>query len=154
MKHERYAARTMMSSTQGKIGPETSHGDKTMQHETAASDADIGILQELNRAYIASVQASDTRWFEQNLAADFLNSNPDGSLVDRAGFLEQIARPATMSNLEARDVRIRLFGDIAIVHGRTMYTRSDNQPAAGRYTDVWARSGQRWLCVAAHVTRG
>jgi hypothetical protein len=24
---------------------------------------------------------------------------------------------------------------------------------AGRYTDVWARQGGRWLAVSAHVTR-
>jgi len=125
-----------------------------MQTETVARDTDIDVLHQLNDGYIASVQTSDTRWFEQNLAEDFLNSNPDGSLVDRAGFLEQVSRPATMSNLEARDVRIRLFGDMAIIHGRTIYTRANNQPAASRYTDVWARRQGRWLCVAAHVMRG
>jgi len=125
-----------------------------MQTETVTRDTDTDVLHELNDRYVASVQTSDRRWFEQNLAEDFLNSNPDGSLVDRARFLEQVSRPATMSNLEARDVRIRLFGDMAIIHGRTIYTRADGQPAAGRYTDVWARRQGRWLCVAAHVMRG
>jgi hypothetical protein len=23
----------------------------------------------------------------------------------------------------------------------------------GRYTDIWARRGGRWLCIAAHFTR-
>ena len=50
-------------------------------------------LEELNRNYIRSVRMSDVRWFDQNLAEDFLNSNADGSLVDRAGFLAQVARP-------------------------------------------------------------
>ena len=31
--------------------------------------------------------------------------------------------------------------------------RPDGQPGAGRYTDVWARQGGRWLAVSAHVTR-
>ncbi|HYR70840.1 MAG TPA: hypothetical protein VEP12_05590 [Candidatus Acidoferrum sp.] len=43
-------------------------------------------LEELNRNYIRSVRMSDVRWFDQKLAEDFLNSNADGSLVDRAGF--------------------------------------------------------------------
>ena len=125
-----------------------------MQAHSIANDGDIDTLEKLNGSYMQSVQMSDVRWFEENLAADFLNSNPDGSLVDRAGFLEQIARTATISNFEARDVRIRIMGDIAIVHGRTTYTKADGQAAAGRYTDVWARRQGRWLCVAAHVTRG
>ena len=110
-------------------------------------------LQKLNRDYIESVQKSDVKRFEEILAPDFLNSNPDGSLVERAGFLAQIAPPAAISNLAAHDVRIRLFGDVAIIHARTTYTRGDGQAGAGRYTDIWARRGGDWLCVAAHVTR-
>jgi ketosteroid isomerase-like protein len=125
-----------------------------MQARTVPDDADADALRKLNDGYMKAVQMSDARWFEENLAEDFLNSNPDGSLVGRAGFLEQIARPAAISNLEARDVRVRLFGDVAIIHGRTTYTRADGQAAAGRYTDVWTRRQGRWLCVAAHVTRG
>lgn len=119
---------------------------------TGANDLDT--LQRLNSGYIRSVQSSDVHWFQGNLAEDFLNSNPDGSLVDRAGFIAQIARPVTISNFHAEDVRIRVMGDVAIIHGRTTYTKQDGQAAAGRYTDVWARRQGRWLCVAAHVTRG
>ena len=125
-----------------------------MQHEAVANETDAQALERLNTGYMKSVQFSDTRWFDENLADDFLNSNPDGSLVERAGFLEQISRPATISHFEACDVRIRLIGDIAIIHGRTTYNNADGQAAAGRYTDVWARRQGRWLCVAAHVTRG
>ena len=110
-------------------------------------------LQELNRNYIRSVQESDVRWFESNLADDFLNSNPDGALVDRAGFLAQIAKPTTISDLRCEDVRIRVAGDMAIIHARTTYRKSDGQAGAGRYTDIWAKRQGRWLCIAAHVTR-
>ena len=115
---------------------------------------DVEILEALNRDYITSVQTSDVRRFEEILAEDFLCSNPDGSLVDRAGFLAQTARPVTISNLEAHDVRVRLLGDVAIIHARTTYTLPDGRTAAGRYTDVWARRAGRWLAVSAHVTRG
>jgi len=116
--------------------------------------ADTDTLQHLNQDFVRSVQMSDGHRFDEILAEDFLNSNPDGSLVDRAGFLALIARPAMISNLEAHDVRIRIMGDIAIIHARTTYTKPDGQAGAGRYTDVWARRQGRWLCVSAHVTRG
>ncbi len=115
---------------------------------------DTDTLRRLNEDFVRSVEMSDVRCFEEILAEDFLNSNPDGSLVDRAGFLEQIARPAMISNLEAHDVRTRIMGDIAIIHARTTYKKPDGQAGAGRYTDVWARRQGRWLCVSAHVTRG
>ena len=123
-----------------------------MPAETIAQ-TDLETLQQLNRDYISSVQTSDVRRFDEILAEDFLCSNPDGSLVDRAAFLAQTARPVTISNLEARDVVVRLMGDVAIIHARTTYTLPDGRPGTGRYTDVWARRRGRWLAVSAHVTR-
>ena len=110
-------------------------------------------LVDLNAAYIHSVQHSDVERFEQLLAEDFLCSLPDGSLLDRQQFLEYTARPVQISNLDAHDVNVRVMGDFAIIHARTSYRGADGRPAAGRYTDVWARRNGRWLAVAAHVTR-
>jgi len=115
---------------------------------------DLKALEALNENYIRSVRGSDTRWFDANLSPDFLNGNPDGSLADRAGFLAQIARPCPVPDLGCEDVRIRLLGDTAIIHARTVYTKPDGRRGAGRYTDVWSRRGGRWLCVSADVTRG
>ena len=120
---------------------------------TTATGSELDILQDLNRDYIRSVQHSDVRRFDEILADDFLCSNPDGSLIDRAAFLKQTAVPVVISNLEARDVVVRIMGDVAIIHARTTYTRPDGTEGAGRYTDVWARRGSRWLAVSAHVTR-
>ena len=124
-----------------------------MPPETMAA-TDLQTLEQLNRDYISSVQSSDVRRFDEILAEDFLCSNPDGSLIDRAGFMVQTARPVTISNLEARDVKIRIMGDVAIIHARTTYNMPDGRAASGRYTDVWARRQGRWLAVSAHVTRG
>jgi ketosteroid isomerase-like protein len=121
---------------------------------TDAGARDLETLGQLNDEYIRSVQTPGVAWFDKILAPDFLNSNPDGSLVDRAGFLAQIARPVMISDLAVEDVRIRILGDVAIIHARTTYRTADGRRAAGRYTDIWERRKGRWLAVAAHVTRG
>jgi ketosteroid isomerase-like protein len=128
--------------------------NRPVNTDAVTNHADIDILRQLNQDYIRSVQMSDARRFDEILADDFLNSNPDGSLVDRAQFLAQIARPATISNLAAHDVRVRVMGDFAIIHARTTYMHPGGRAGAGRYTDIWARRQGRWLCVAAQVTRG
>jgi len=120
---------------------------------TAAIDADLRVLRELNDQFIRAVARSDAPWFERHLSADFVNSNPDGTLSERAAFVRRVAAPSLVTQLAADDVNIRLFGQTAIIHGRTTYRKSDGQPGAGRYTDVWARAGDTWLCVAADVTR-
>lgn len=114
---------------------------------------DLPALLQLNDDYIRSVQTSDVERFGEILADDFLCSNPDGSLIDRAAFLVQTARPVTIRNLAAHDVKVRLMGDFAIIHARTTYTTAEGKPGGGRYTDVWARRNGAWLAVSAHVTR-
>ena len=120
---------------------------------TSATPSDLEVLTALNRDYIHSVQHGDVPRFEEILAADFLCSNPDGSLVDKRGFLAQTAQPVTIHGLTIEDVRIRILGDVAIIHARTRYTTASGDQRQGRYTDVWARRDGIWLAVCAHVTR-
>ena len=110
-------------------------------------------LTKLNRDYVASVQNSDVKRFDEILSQDFYCSNPDKSLVDRAAFLQQTAKPVAIKNLRAEDVKIRILGDFAIIHAATSYTLPDGQQGGGRYTDCWARQNGKWLAVSAHVTR-
>jgi hypothetical protein len=49
---------------------------------------------------------------------------------------------------------IRMFDDVAIIHGGTTYTTADGRAARGRYTDVWQKQDGTWRTISAHVTRG
>jgi ketosteroid isomerase-like protein len=118
-----------------------------------AAAQDVELLEQLNADYIDSVQTSNVKRFDEILADDFRASLPDGSLLDRAQFLAFTAKPVTISRLEAHEVLIRVIGEVAIIHARTTYTLADGSEGRGRYTDIWAKRGGRWLCVAAHVTR-
>ncbi len=115
--------------------------------------SDIDELTRLNRDYVASVQNSDVKRFDEILAPEFYCSNPDKTLVDRAAFLKQTEAPVAIRNLTAQDVKIRVLGDFAIIHAATSYTTPDGKEAHGRYTDCWAKQNGRWLAVSAHVTR-
>ncbi len=110
-------------------------------------------LTGLNRNYIRSVDEADVGWFDANLAQDFLNTNPDGSLIDRAAFLAQIGRGSSVRNIREHDVVIRIFGPHAIIHARTSYLKPDGTQGGGRYTDDWHLIDGRWQCVSAHMAR-
>jgi ketosteroid isomerase-like protein len=123
-----------------------------MESDTSTR-TDLDQLISLNRDYVDSVQQGDVRRFQEILAEDFLCSNPDGSLVDKRTFLQQTAQPVRISGLTAGDVRVRILGDVAIIHARTSYLTESGEKRSGRYTDVWARRDGGWLAVSAHVTR-
>ena len=118
-----------------------------------ATQSDHDVLAALNTDYINSVQHSDVKRFDEILSDEFYCSNPDGSLIDRAAFLRQTAKPVTITNLRAEDVVIRIIGDFALIHARTAFTKADGSAGGGRYTDAYARINGRWLAVSAHVTR-
>ena len=115
--------------------------------------AHLDTLRDLNTNYIRSVDEADVRWFEEHLASDFMNTNPDGTLLDRTAFLAQIGRGSAVRDIRERDVVIRILGDFAIIHAQTTYVKSDGTPGSGRYTDDWHLRDGRWQCVSAHVTR-
>ncbi len=112
---------------------------------------DIDELTALNLDFVASVQNSDVRRFDEILAPEFYSSNLDKSLVDRAAFLEQTAKPIAIKNLQPHDVKIRIMGHFAIIHAAFSYTTPNGQQAHGQYTDCWARSrtenGSRYRCM-------
>lgn len=111
---------------------------------------DLDTLAALNRDYFVSVQNGDVRRFEEILADDFLCSNPDGTLLDKSEFLDRTAQPVTISGLVAENVRIRLLGDFAIIHGRYDSRSADGKQRRGRYTDNWVRRDGAWVAVSAH----
>jgi hypothetical protein len=49
-----------------------------------AGSADTEVLHDRNENFIRAVRESDAAWFDRNVTSDFLNSNADGSLADRA----------------------------------------------------------------------
>ena len=118
----------------------------------ANAQRDVDTLTALNRDYVASVQKGDVKRLEEILADDFMCSNPDGSLLDKAEYLKLTAQPVTISGLGAENVRIRLLGDFAIIHARFNYRSADGKQRRGRYTDNWARRDGAWVAVSAHVT--
>lgn len=115
-----------------------------------ARSNDVQALEELNRSYVRAGQTSDTGWFDKNLAACFMASNPDGSLEDRAGFLSRIVRPNPSKNMAAVDTHVRVVGAVGIVDSGFQYTKPDGQDGAGHYTDVYGLIEGRWQCIAAH----
>src|SRR5262249_35846049 len=116
----------------------------------ANAQRDLETLTALNLDFFEAVQNGDVKRFEEILADDFMNSIPDGSLLDKAEFLKQTAQPVKFSRLVAEDVRIRLLGDFAIIHGRFNSRSADGKPRRGRYTDNWARRNGTWVDVSAH----
>src|ERR1700743_319740 len=113
---------------------------------------DVKILTDLNHDYVMSVRDADTKRFDEILAPDFLCTNPDASLLNRAQFIDLIGKGARITGLREDQVNVRIIGaDFAIIHARIQYKSKAGVDRVGRYTDDWARRDGKWLCVSAHT---
>jgi ketosteroid isomerase-like protein len=115
---------------------------------------DIEVLRQLNESYVDAFRRSDIAWYDAHLAEDFRVFSGDGSHNDRATALANFAKPTfatSMKSFPVDDVRIRRFGDIAIIHAENSYELKDGRKGVSRYTDVWRKKDGRWLCILAHI---
>ena len=120
---------------------------------TLIATADLDTLRALNTEYLDNVLTGNVEGFRRILGDDFLGSMPDGSLLTKDVFLARTGGPRTLSRLSADDVRIRILGQMAIIHAGTHFTTLGGQEGRGRYTDIWEKRAAGWVAVAAHVTR-
>jgi hypothetical protein len=76
---------------------------------------DIETLTTLNHDFVKSVQGADVKRFDEILAKDFLFTNPDGSLYNRAEFLDLIGKGARISELCEDQVNVLIVRQLRIV---------------------------------------
>jgi len=124
------------------------------QSQESINPADIETLTALNQGYLIAYRTGDVAWFDRNLAVDFQEVAPDGTLLNKEQFLKKIGGRAggDAQGVRATELSIRLFGDLAIIHSIPEITTPGGASLrGGRYTDAYYRIEGRWLCVSAHL---
>ena len=118
-------------------------------NDTEQSTEDVAILEQLNLDYNNADQASDAKRFSEFLAEDFIVQTP-GVTRNRGEYLEYIAEPRPFKDLALLEAKIRILGDVALIHGRARYTLLANgAEQEALYTDVYQKREGTWVCVSA-----
>ena len=130
----------------------------------AAARADVAADERDLRTLTADIQAAvvkeDVAFLEGVLHGDYVHTRPNGVVWDRAGFLESIRQDESQPNvnyekLTTTDITVRLYGDTAVLTGRSGLASDD---ASGRlagethWTRVFVRQGGAWKAVAFQAT--
>ena len=94
---------------------------------------------------------ADVDWYREHLTDDFVCIESNGSVLDKSQFLRQTAAGPRVRP-RARGCRVRLFDDVALVHGFGTFTRLDGTTGKTRYTDVYAKIDGVWKAISAQIT--
>lgn len=123
---------------------------------TIARAGDEATIRELDHANTVATWTGDARWFEENLAEDFVIVTANGKVKTKGEVVSEFATPGfSMEPYEPTEVHVRVYGDVAIVTGR-VYQRFSRggirYEVDARYTDVYVKRRGRWLLVTAHAS--
>ncbi len=125
--------------------------ERAVEASIAEAEA-VATLHELNAEYIRAFVESDAEWYREHLSDDFVCTLADGRRIGKTEFLLTTGEGPGVTGVTYDEIDVRPFGDVALVHGITHWTR-DGVPGSTRYTDVWRLSEGRWSAVAAHLSR-
>ena len=119
-----------------------------------ADDAET--VLRLDREISVATWTADPVWFEENLAEDYVLIAPNGAVKSKRDIVRELSAPGMrMDPFETSEVKLRLYGDSAVVTGRMTQkfvaggVRYTNDV---RYTDVYVKRKGRWLLVSAHAS--
>ena len=131
-------------------------GSRTVGAQSGARDA-TGEIRALELAHNDAIARGDVAVVDKMTRKDFTFITTRGFLVSKAQMLKGLADGAF--NYEYRqiyDLQIRVYGDAAVVTGRSVHTIQENgkdSSDANRYTRVYVRENGNWLAVAWQMTR-
>lgn len=99
----------------------------------------------------------DASFLEGVTADDWMVIGVDGRIQDKASALKGLRDGSLKFNaMDDTEVKVRLYGDAAIVTGRRMakFQRQGQETGgAGRFTRVFVGRGGRWQYVSSQTTR-
>ena len=121
---------------------------------TQQDDVELVELQQvLAKAWVTGDRAA----VEHIIAPDWRSTGPDGSTSDRGRVLAQVFETGAhkIHDLKIDDVTARVFGDAAVVTGRTHGVGEFDgarYDVVIRFTDTFVRRDGRWQAIASHAS--
>jgi ketosteroid isomerase-like protein len=109
-------------------------------------------LLKANQEYDTALLRGDTVALDQLYADEFVYTNPDGEIRNKA---QQLAFTRSgdlkFESAQSSDVKVRVYGKTAVMTGRFNAKgtfKGENIDVRERYTAVWVKKNGRWQLVA------
>lgn len=104
-----------------------------------------------------AIVAKDRAAIEANMADDFRQIDGAGNVETKASFVDGLVAPElTIQPYTVEDFEVRLYGDVALLSGRTRMTGTyEGKPFSShyRYIDIYVRRDGEWKIVSVQISR-
>jgi ketosteroid isomerase-like protein len=107
-------------------------------------------------AWDKAIVRKDRAAIEANIAEDFRQIDRRGNVLDKASFVADLTSPELeIDPYTVEDFDIRIYGDVALLCGRTRMTGRYQGKAFTshyRYIDIYVRRGEEWKIVSVQIS--
>ena len=118
---------------------------------------EVATLTRLSDAWDKAIVRKDEKAIAENMAGDFRMIDGRGDISDKAAFIADLIDPKlTIDPYTVEDFDVRLFGDTALLSGRTHMTGThEGKPFESnyRYIDIYVRRAGQWKIVSVQITK-
>ena len=122
----------------------------------AQTDGDESKIIALENLWNQIQIAHDADAMEKMLDDDFVLTDFDGSVLNKAQFLVTIRDKSNQLTVETtQDMKLHRHGDIVVVTGATHEkgtAKGKPYEHHGRFTDTWIKHDSQWLCIASQLS--
>lgn len=93
------------------------------------------------------IKAHDPAFMKNDVSADFVSINADGTRQDKAQMISDAARAKMVgaATFEFFDKNIRTYGDVGIITGRARAYVSGKYIVEFLYTAVFVKQNEKWM---------
>jgi ketosteroid isomerase-like protein len=113
-------------------------------------------LRALESRWDEAIVRKDRAALQQILGDDFVIITADGQIGGKSQLMDVVASPdAVIDPFATEDVKVRVYGDAAVLTGRFTQTGSykgQRFESQCLYTDVYAKRDHQWTAVSAQAT--
>lgn len=113
-------------------------------------------LEAAEEAFNRAVVSNKVAEISACISKDWVLVTPEAGLVSGERFLQAVGQGILSHDSMSKDIeRIRVYGNVGVVTGRGRNTgmfKGAPIKADEWVTDVYVKTGDRWICVLTHLT--
>ena len=120
----------------------------TSGQNSNAEQAALKVTQE----WLAADERHDRATLNRIIADDFQGTGPTGRTVSKGDIIPRAEADTRGLAISAQDMKVRVFGDTAIISGRGLPKIKAEEGSELRFTVVLVRRKGDWQMVGAHLS--
>ena len=123
--------------------------------QNAISKTVLKELEEAETIMFDKMPKFDSEYWKNSVHKDYITINADGIMLTKE---EALADSSTRKKMFAGvsckifDRKVRLYGSVAIINGRSQYLMGDKILAEVYHTEIWIKEKGKWMFDGWHGT--